>query len=170
VNLAAIWQLPVIFVCENNQYGASTNVHDVMRTATIAERAACYGIRGEQVDGNAVLDVLEATRRAAAECRDGKGPVLLELLTYRFAGHSRRDARHYQPPGEQQEWMAKDPIRLMAGLLTERGIADDAELEQRRQAILDEFNRAVEVARDAQKPDPARELLSHVFSEKEDSR
>src|SRR3954470_17905099 len=92
VNLAAIWDLPVVFVCENNLYGASTRVNLVMRAEHVADRAASYGIRGETVDGNDVLSVYEAAKIAVTECRNGKGPVLLELLTYRRTGHSRRDA------------------------------------------------------------------------------
>ena len=99
-----------IFVCENNLYGASTRVDHVMRNARIADRAAAYGIRGETVDGNDVLAVYEAARSAAAECRAGQGPVLLELLTYRRTGHSRRDACHYQPKDEREEWLGRDPI------------------------------------------------------------
>src|ERR1700722_11107728 len=82
VNMAAIWGLPVIFVCENNLYGGSTHVDLVMKNSKISDRACCYGFRGEMVDGNDVLSVLAATQRAAEECRTGKGPVLLELLTY----------------------------------------------------------------------------------------
>src|SRR3954469_16079847 len=95
VNLAAIWDLPVVFACENNLYGASTRIDKVMRTEHIADRASAYGIVGETIDGNDVLAVYEATRRAAERCRSGQGPVLLELLTYRRTGHSRRDACHY---------------------------------------------------------------------------
>ena len=104
VNLAAIWDLPVVFVCENNLYGASTRVDQVMRAKHVADRAASYGIRGETVDGNDILAVYEAARTAVAECRSGQGPVLLELLTYRRTGHSRRDACHYQPAEEREEW------------------------------------------------------------------
>ena len=113
VNLAAIWDLPVIFVCENNLYGASTRVDRVMRNDRIADRGAAYGIRGERVDGNDVLAVYEATRIAAADCRAGRGPVLLELLTYRRTGHSRRDGCHYQPKEENEAWFARDPIERL---------------------------------------------------------
>ena len=123
VNLAAIWDLPVVFVCENNLYGASTRVDRVMRNPRIADRAAGYGIRGERVDGNDVLAVYEAARAAAADCRRGRGPVLLELLTYRRTGHSRRDACHYQPKDEREDWFARDPIERLGRQLLERGLA-----------------------------------------------
>jgi TPP-dependent pyruvate/acetoin dehydrogenase alpha subunit len=89
-NMAALWKLPVLFVCENNLYGASTRIDLVMRNTTISDRAASYGFRGETVDGNDPLAVYQAAARAVDECRTGCGPVLLELLTYRRTGHSRR--------------------------------------------------------------------------------
>jgi TPP-dependent pyruvate/acetoin dehydrogenase alpha subunit len=147
VNLAAIWDLPVIFACENNLYGASTRVDRVMRNERIAERAATYGIRGEAVDGNDVLAVLEAARSAAADCRAGRGPVLLELLTYRRTGHSRRDTSNYQPKEERDEWHSRDPIDRLGTILRDRGLADQAELDRIRTEIQSRFQAAVELAR-----------------------
>jgi TPP-dependent pyruvate/acetoin dehydrogenase alpha subunit len=147
VNLAAIWDLPVIFVCENNLYGASTRVDRVMRNERIADRAAAYGIRGERVDGNDVLAVYEATRSAAADCRAGRGPVLLELLTYRRTGHSRRDGCHYQPKEEKESWFARDPIERLGQLLEDRGFADQAALDAVRANAQERFRAAVDEAR-----------------------
>src|ERR1700677_4812753 len=110
VNMAALWNAPVLFVCENNLYGASTRIDQVMKNTTFSDRAASYGFRGETVDGNDLLAVYEAAERAAEECRAGRGPVLLELLTYRRTGHSRRDPCHYQPKAERAAWSANDPI------------------------------------------------------------
>ena len=146
VNMAAIWGLPVIFACENNLYGASTHVSTVMRDTNIARRAACYGINSRQVDGNDVLAVYEAAKTAAEECRAGKGPVLLELLTYRQVGHSRRDPCHYQPKEERQAWAARDPIERLGQVLVSQGIVDNAGLGAIQQRVLDQFNRAVENA------------------------
>ncbi len=114
VNMAAIWDLPVILVCENNLYGASTHVDQVMKNSRISDRAESYGFRGETVDGNDVLAVYEAAQKAVAECRAGNGPVLLELLTYRRTGHSRRDPCHYQPKDEREAWAQRDPIERFA--------------------------------------------------------
>ncbi|MCG2659604.1 MAG: thiamine pyrophosphate-dependent dehydrogenase E1 component subunit alpha [Kiritimatiellae bacterium] len=164
VNLAAIWRLPVIFACENNFYGASTHTSKVMRTATIAERAASYGIRGERVDGNDVLAVYEAARCAGKECRSGQGPVLLELMTYRRGGHSRRDACHYQPKDEREAWLARDPVKLFADMLKAHGIADDMTLNACRQRVVNEFNRAASEARKHPRPDPARDLVTDVYA------
>ena len=88
-----------------------------MKAQTIAERVAAYGIQAQQLDGNNVLEVYEATKAAVAECRSGQGPVLLELLTYRRTGHSRRDACHYQPKEEREYWFNRDPIDRFAQAL-----------------------------------------------------
>jgi pyruvate dehydrogenase E1 component alpha subunit len=158
VNLAAIWDLPVIFACENNFYGASTRVDRVMRNARIADRAAAYGVRGETVDGNDVLAVYEAARSATADCRAGRGPVLLELLTYRRTGHSRRDACHYQPKEEREEWSRRDPIDRLGAILLDRGLADQAALDRVRSEIQGRFQAAVEAAR--RQPMPAVDDLT----------
>ncbi|MGO8691598.1 MAG: thiamine pyrophosphate-dependent dehydrogenase E1 component subunit alpha [Thermoguttaceae bacterium] len=163
VNMAAIWKLPVVFVCENNLYGASTHVSLVMRDTNIARRAACYGIRGQQVDGNDVAAVYEAARTAVAQCRGGDGPVLLELLTYRRTGHSRRDPCHYQPKEEREAWAARDPIERLAGVLVDRGLIDAAGLEAIKTRAMEEFNQAVESARRAPLP-AAADLTTDVFA------
>jgi acetoin:2,6-dichlorophenolindophenol oxidoreductase subunit alpha len=163
INLAAIWDLPVLFVCENNLYGASTRVDLVMKNPRIADRAAAYGITGEQVDGNDVLAVYEAARSASADCRAGRGPVLLELLTYRRAGHSRRDACHYQPSDERAHWLANDPIERLGRQMIERGLVPRTELEEVRSQVQQQFQTAVETAR--RQPLPATdELTTDVFA------
>jgi pyruvate dehydrogenase E1 component alpha subunit len=147
INLAAIWNLPVIFVCENNLYGASTRIDKVMKVTSVAARAEGYGIRGQTVDGNDVLAVLEAGRRAADDCRSGKGPVLLELMTYRRTGHSRRDPCHYQPKDERDQWYCRDPIERFGKVLQDRGNATQRELDQVREKVVAAFEAAVEEAR-----------------------
>ena len=160
VNMAAIWNLPVVFVCENNLYGASTHVGLVMKNSRISDRAACYGFRGETVDGNDVLAVYEATHRAVAECRAGRGPVLLELLTYRRTGHSRRDPCHYQPKDEREAWAQRDPIDRFAQALR----LSPQEREATQQRIQRELAEAVERAKVALHPTPA-DIGKHVFVE-----
>ena len=162
INMAAIWNLPVVFVCENNLYGASTHVSKVMRDTNIARRVASYGIEGRQVDGNDVLAVYEAAKEAVQQCRDGSGPAFLELLTYRRTGHSRRDACHYQPKPEREEWFAKDPIDRFAEVLKAQGIADDEGLEAIKSRILKQFEEAVENAKRAPLPSP-QDLTTDVF-------
>jgi pyruvate dehydrogenase E1 component alpha subunit len=164
VNLAAIWDLPVVFVCENNLYGASTRVDKVMRNPKIADRAAAYGIDGETVDGNDVLAVHAATRAAAEKCRQGHGPVLLELLTYRRTGHSRRDACHYQPKEERESWLARDPIERLGRVLVERGLATTEQLQNIKTTAQHDFAAAVERARVQPLPSPD-DLTTDVFAD-----
>lgn len=147
VNLAAIWDLPVVFVCENNLYGASTRVDQVMRTPRISDRAASYGFKGVTVDGNDVLAVYEAARVATEECRGGQGPYLLELLTYRRTGHSRRDACHYQPKEERDGWFERDPIDRFARYLQDQGLIDTSGLAEIQARIEAHFKAVVEEAK-----------------------
>jgi TPP-dependent pyruvate/acetoin dehydrogenase alpha subunit len=158
VNLAAIWDLPVIFVCENNLYGASTRIDQVMRGGNVADRAAAYGIKGRTVDGNDVLAVYSAAQEAASECRGGRGPVLLELLTYRRTGHSRRDACQYQPQDEREVWLARDPIDRFARALVDHGLAEQGELDRLQASVRDQFESAMEEAR--RQPLPAIDDLT----------
>ena len=163
VNLAAIWDLPAIFVCENNRYGASTGIDKVTRLEHLSERAAGYGIRGETVDGNDVIAVYEATRTAADECRSGKGPVLLELCTYRRTGHSRRDPCHYQPEEEKETWFARDPIERLKEVLIARGDASKEDFQDLQTQAEKRFDDAVDVARN-EPPPGVDDLLTDVFA------
>jgi TPP-dependent pyruvate/acetoin dehydrogenase alpha subunit len=124
------------------------------RVPRISQRAETYGIRGETVDGNNIVKVYEATQRAAEECRRGEGPILLELLTYRSVGHSRRDPAHYRAKDEQAFWFARDPIALLRDDLLRHGLAgeeDFATIEQRGEATIEQ---AILVARAAPEPTP----------------
>ena len=162
VNLAAIWDLPVIFVCENNLYGASTRINKVTRLDNVAGKAAAYGIRAETVYGNDVLAVYDATGQAAQECRSGKGPVLLELMTYRISGHSRRDPGHYQPKEEKEQWRKQDPIELFGRALLKRGDIEEKDFGQIRAKVEQQLNDAIEKARQAPKP-TIDDLTTDVF-------
>lgn len=164
VNMAAIWRLPTIFVCENNLYGASTRIDLVMKNSRVADRAAQYGIAGETADGNDVEAVYAATEVAAARCRAGDGPVLLELLTYRQTGHSRRDPRLYQPESEKKEWAARDPIEVLSTRLQAEGVADKAEIEEMRARAAKRFAEAVDRARAAPQPS-IDDLGTDLFAE-----
>ncbi|MBC7810951.1 MAG: thiamine pyrophosphate-dependent dehydrogenase E1 component subunit alpha [Burkholderiales bacterium] len=160
VNLASIWSLPVVFVCENNLYGASTSIDKVSKVKRVSDRASAYSIRGETVDGNDILAVYEATKRAADECRRGEGPVLLELLTYRRTGHSRRDPCHYQPKDEQEYWFSRDPIAMLRGALVD-------ELESELDAIDARVDNMIESAVETAKlaPEPTiDDLTTDVYA------
>jgi TPP-dependent pyruvate/acetoin dehydrogenase alpha subunit len=163
VNMAALWSLPVLFVCENNLYGASTRIDQVMRNTTVSDRAASYCCRGETVDGNDLIAVYEAACKAVEECRAGQGPVLLELLTYRRTGHSRRDPCHYQPKEERAAWSANDPIARFRQVLLARGDIDQADLDAIREKLDREIESAVEQAKIAPQP-MLEDLLTDVYS------
>jgi TPP-dependent pyruvate/acetoin dehydrogenase alpha subunit len=163
VNMAAIWNLPAIFVCENNLYGASTHIEKVMKKTKISDRAGSYGFRGETVDGNDVIAVSAAAKRAAEECRAGQGPVLLELLTYRRTGHSRRDPCHYQPEDERGAWFARDPIERLARRLVARDDISPADLAEIKTRVDRGIEAAVEQARRAPQPE-AGEVDTDVFA------
>jgi TPP-dependent pyruvate/acetoin dehydrogenase alpha subunit len=163
VNLAAIWSLPVVFVCENNLYGASTRINLVMKPEHVARRAAAYGIRGQTVDGNDVLAVHEAARRAVEECRQGQGPVLLELLTYRRCGQSRRDPCHYQPQAERDAWFQRDPLELHKQAMLARGDISREAISQIEDRVRQCLEQAVAEARCGPEP-PLADLLTDVLA------
>ena len=128
VNFAAVQKLPVVFVCENNMYGASTPFHETTLNTDVASRGESYGIPSERIDGMNVLAVLDATARAVARARAGEGPTLIECLTYRYVGHSRGDARGYRTKDEEKYWQDRDPIEQLKAALLEQGIVDADEV------------------------------------------
>lgn len=164
VNMGAIWDLPVVYVVENNLYGASTPVSWVVKTETIAERGAAYGIPGVTVDGNDVLAVYEAAGEAVARARSGLGPTLLELMTYRITGHSRRDPALYQPDEEKKSALENEPIGRFAGWLSETGTVDRRLLDQIDGEVDVEIEEAVEAAVAAPEPKP-EDTLEDLFVE-----
>ncbi|MEL6232794.1 MAG: thiamine pyrophosphate-dependent dehydrogenase E1 component subunit alpha, partial [Pseudomonadota bacterium] len=117
LNMAAIWKLPVVFLCENNRYGMSTSTERSTAVASIAERAAAYAMPGRTVDGNDLSAVAEAVDAAVSRARAGAGPSLVESLTYRWRGHSKSDRNRYRSKDEIAAWMEKDPIPRFADML-----------------------------------------------------
>jgi TPP-dependent pyruvate/acetoin dehydrogenase alpha subunit len=146
LNFAAVQHLPIVYVCENNIYGASTPYHAVSLVPDVAERASAYGIPGRVVDGMDVMAVRQAAAEAIAACRAGRGPILLECKTYRFIGHSRTDARGYRSKEEEAEWKERDPITRLARTLAAAGV-DQATLSQPENEVTAEIDDAVEYAR-----------------------
>jgi TPP-dependent pyruvate/acetoin dehydrogenase alpha subunit len=141
LNFAAVKQLPIVFICENNLYGASTSYAAVSLVENVADRAAAYGVRSEVVDGMDVLAVHKSAGAAIAAVREGQGPILLECKTYRFVGHSRSDARGYRTKEEENAWKERDPIlRLRQMLSRERGVAESvfADIDAGVKSELDE--------------------------------
>ena len=124
LNMAAIWKLPVVFVCENNKYGMSVSTERSMAVPNVADRASAYGMPGVIVDGNAIADVAEAVLAAAAErARAARARRSIECKTYRTRGHSRSDRNRYRTKEEIEEWKARDPIPLFEAELMAHGIA-----------------------------------------------
>jgi TPP-dependent pyruvate/acetoin dehydrogenase alpha subunit len=162
LNMAAIWRLPAVFVCENNLYAASTPVSWAFKVQNVADRAPAYGLPGEIVDGNDVLAVYEAAGRAIDRARSGDGPTLLECKTYRMVGHSRSDPRTYRSKDEETEWAARDPILRLATHLTAHGQITDALLAEIEAQVAAEIDDAVAFAEASPYPAPA-DALKHVF-------
>ena len=165
INMASIWDLPVIYVVENNLYGASTPINLVIKVDNISERAQAYKIPGFTIDGNDPIKVYEAAKEAVERARGGKGPTLLELITYRITGHSRRDPASYQPEEERAEAKAKEPIGCFRKFLLESQSVDEAELNQIDEEIEQEIEAAVEAAMSDPEPAP-EDALEDIFVER----
>ncbi|MDI6906710.1 MAG: thiamine pyrophosphate-dependent dehydrogenase E1 component subunit alpha [Thermoanaerobacterales bacterium] len=162
LNLAALWHLPVIFVCENNAWAGAQRHEEHTLVQDIATRALGYGMTGHVVDGNDAVAVYEATREARRRCLEGKGPVLLEMKTYRWRGHSEFDRQLYQPKEEIAAWMERCPIKLLQEALLAEGVltyAVVAEMEDRARRTVEE---AVAFAMNSPWPEP-EEALENVF-------
>jgi pyruvate dehydrogenase E1 component alpha subunit len=162
VNMGAIWSLPVVYVIENNLYSASTPIFEMVRLKKLADRAAGYGLPGVTIDGNNVLQVFATARQVVQRARAGEGPTLVECLTYRITGHSRRDPCNYQPEEERKEALKKEPIRRFADYLLSGGMIDQAGLDGIRAEVDSEIERAVESALAAPDPKP-EDALEGVF-------
>jgi TPP-dependent pyruvate/acetoin dehydrogenase alpha subunit len=155
LNLAAVWKLPALFVCENNLYMEYTPIASVTAVAQpAADRAPSYGLPAAVVDGNDVVAVWEATAQAVERARAGDGPSVIEALTYRQYGHSRSDPAKYRPQEEVDEWLRRDPLTLLAERLLNDGVAEEA-LQERRERAQKEVAGAVEAAKAAPPPDEA---------------
>ena len=164
LNLAAVWRLPVVFVCENNLYMEYTPIGAVTAVPNpAADRAPAYGIPAEVIDGNDVVVVEEAVVRAVDRARNGDGPTVLEALTYRHYGHSRTDPATYRPADEVRAWMARDPLTVARDRLTRLGVSDE-ELSTVDEEIADRTTRAVAAAKAAPDADPA-EALTDVWAD-----
>jgi acetoin:2,6-dichlorophenolindophenol oxidoreductase subunit alpha len=162
LNMAAIWQLPALFVIENNLYAASTPLFWMFKIENLADRAAAYGIRGEIVDGMDVLAVREVAGRAIERARRGDGPTLVEAKTYRLCGHSRSDPRTYRSKEEEAEWATRDPILRLASRMKEAAMISDQGLAQIEKDVTAVIDDAVAFAEASPSPDP-EEALEDVF-------
>ena len=162
-NMCAIWELPVVLVCENNFYGASTHVTLVNKIPRLAERARSYGLPAETVDGNDVFAVYEAAGRAVARARAGEGPTFLECLTYRRCGHSRRDQNQYRDKEEEKLGLARDPLDLARERLLREEAATAGDLAAIDREAAAEVQAALDYGEQAPQPS-GEDALCHVFS------
>lgn len=159
LNAAAVWKLPVVYVCENNLYSATTSIKLTCKLENVAaDRGSAYGIPSEVVDGNDVLAVNEAAKRAIKRARNGEGPTILELKTYRIGGHSRNDACGYRPKEEEEEWKAKDPVKMFRKRLLDEEVISEEKLNEIEKQIVDEINSEVEYAQNSPDPEPESAL------------
>ena len=158
VNMAAAWDLPVIYIIENNCYGISVNIDRITKEHDLAKRAIGYGIDGFTIDGNDVDVVRETVAKAVAKARSGGGPTIIECKTYRQHGHNGNDAGLYRKEGELEYWKSRDPLKLFK----EKNYLTEEELAEIEQAVEVEIKAACEFAVDSPYPDKS-ELMKHIF-------
>ena len=162
LNLAALWKLPVIFVCEDNSWAVSVPKNQSTAVADNSQRASAYGIPGVHVADNDVIAVYEAAEEAVARARRGDGPTLLEIKTDRYLGHFQGDPELYRPKGEVETLKQNDPIARLRGQLLDQGYLDEKSDARMREVVAAEVAAAVEFARQSPYPEP-QEALLHVF-------
>ena len=164
-NMAALWKLPVIYVIENNRYGMGTSIERASATTELARRGDSFGIPGERVDGMDVLAVKAAAEKAAAWCRDGKGPFILEMKTYRYRGHSMSDPAKYRDKEEVSKVRKEsDPIDNIRDKIFAAKAADEAQLKEMDKEIKTIVSAAAEFAQQSEEPDPS-ELYTDILVE-----
>jgi pyruvate dehydrogenase E1 component alpha subunit len=164
-NMASLWKLPVVYVIENNRYGMGTSVDRASARTDLFHRGVAYGIPGEQVDGMDVVAIYEAGQKAIEHARSGQGPIILEMLTYRYRGHSMSDPAKYRTRDEVNKMRSEhDPIDHLRARLIENGVAKEAELAATERKVRDIVAEAAQFAQDCPEPDPA-ELWTDVLAE-----
>jgi pyruvate dehydrogenase E1 component alpha subunit len=164
LNLSKVWNLSVLWVCENNQYGMGTAVDRASAVPEISQKALGYGMANRQVDGMDLMAVRQAAEEMLAQIRAGGGPMLLEVLTYRFRGHSMGDPERYRNQEEVHKWQENDPIGIYRKYLVEKSIVTESELDQADDAAMQEAVAAVEFAESSPEPGP-EELFRHIYVE-----
>jgi pyruvate dehydrogenase E1 component alpha subunit len=164
INFAAVSKVPVVYVCNNNQYAYSTPLERQMAVENVADRAEAYGLPGEIVDGNDVVAVWAAVTRAIDRARSGQGPTLVECKTFRMTGHSAHDDAGYVPAELFQFWEERDPVRRQERFLIERGLIDAAGVEEIKARVNREIDEAIQIAEKDPFPDP-EDCLKDVYYE-----
>ena len=163
INMASIWDLPVIYFCENNQYAMSMAITRAAKIENLSDRAASYAIPGVTVDGNDMIAVYKATQAAVAHARAGRGPTLIEAKTYRWKGHSKSDKQRYRTKEEVKEWQERDPIARLVEQMQAAGLLTAEEFSQVQTAVEQELQAAIEFAKATPEPDPAT-ILEGVYA------
>ena len=163
MNLASIWKLPVVFICENNQYGEYTAAKDVTSCQNIVDKAAATDIRGVMIDGNDVVAVYETVKKAVEIARKGEGATLIECQTYRWGGHHVGDPGAYRSDEEIAEWKAKDPIKRFSDKLLSDKLATENELEAIEEQVKKEIEDAIEFGKNSPFPSP-EEVEEDVYA------
>jgi TPP-dependent pyruvate/acetoin dehydrogenase alpha subunit len=164
MNLAALWKLPVLFLCENNLYAMGTALERSESVTDLCRKASAYGVPAEAVDGMDVVAVEEAAQRAATAVRAGRGPAFLELRTYRFRAHSMFDPERYRPKTEVEEWKKQDPIATFEDRLRQQELLGDADMARIEAEAAAEVDAAVAFA-EAGTWEPVEDLTRFVYSE-----
>ena len=164
LNIAAVHRLPIVFMCNNNQYAYSTPLKLQMAVPGVAERAIGYGFPTLSIDGNDVLEVYRVTRDAVRRARQGGGPTLIECRSFRMSGHSGHDSAHYVPPELFEEWKKKDPIDRFCKTLLERNVITEPEIADMDRRVEEEIDRGVAMAEASPEPDP-RTTLENVYAD-----
>ena len=163
LNMAQLWKLPCIYICENNQYGMGTSLARAMSLQEVAEKGCAYDLASEFVDGMDVLAVREATLRAVKRAREESLPTLLEIRTYRFMGHSMSDPGNYRTRAEIEKHQERDPIKLFTASLREKGLLDDEQLSGIEQRAREEVEQSLRFAEESPLPRP-EELYTHIYA------
>jgi pyruvate dehydrogenase E1 component alpha subunit len=158
INLASAFDLPIVYVCENNLYAVGTRQSQVRKIEDIADRGTAYGMPGLAIDGNNVIAVHEATKEAVGRARAGEGPTLIECKTYRWRTHFEGEPDTYRPPEEVKAWMKREPIAPYRSQLIESGVLSEAEAAEIESAVLREIDEAVEFGRSSPSPKPESAL------------
>lgn len=164
LNMASIWDLPIIYICENNIYGMSMPVKEAFNISRISQRKYAYNMEGITIDGNNVMEVFNVVKYYSEFCRKGEGPVLIECLTYRHKGHSKSDAQVYRTKEEIKEWMDNDPIKIYKNYLIENKVLGEDMLSKVEQEVEDEISEAVQFAEISPFPDRS-EVEEDVYYE-----
>src|SRR5690625_3121928 len=162
LNIAAIWQLPVVFVCENNEYGMSSPIKKMTNINDLSSRADAYGFPGIAIDGNDLLQVMMQTSRAVERARSGHGPTLIEAKTYRYSGHSKSDQQVYRSTEEVKKHKANDPIKRFENILYQQKMIDYQAISDIKQHTLDEVKAATDFALQSEEPS-IDDLLTDVY-------